>query len=175
MVHVPPPWRPPSSSAALQRYFVGTWLLAKEFSYERGGVSGTFSGRASFSPLEGDEWLAYEENGLATLGVDTFDASRRLLYDCTPGSPVACYFDECTTQRTPERVRAAARPFHDIHLKDGEAPALSEHPCGPDMYRGKLIFVAPDAFRFDWIVTGPRKQGWISNRFSRADGAGAGG
>jgi len=24
-----------------------------------------------------------------------------------------------------------------------------------------------DSFRFDWVVTGPRKEGWISNRFVR--------
>ena len=35
---------------------------------------------------------------------------------------------------------------------------------------GRLIFESADAFRFDWRVTGPRKQGWITNRFRREPG-----
>ena len=120
-------------------------------------------GRAEFSPID-DGWLAYAESGVALLGSDTFEARRSLLYQHGCAGPVRCYFDDSPEARTVEARIGAARFFHDISL-EGSEPFL--HPCGPDIYRGRLVFESVDAFRFDWRVTGPRKQGWITNRFRR--------
>ena len=120
-------------------------------------------GRAEFSAID-DGWLAYAESGVALLGSDTFEARRSLLYQHGCAGPVRCYFDDSPEARTVEARIEAARFFHDISL-EGSEPFL--HPCGPDVYSGRLIFESVDAFRFDWRVTGPRKQGVITNRFRR--------
>ena len=146
-----PAWQRPCTAGALCDYFAGSggrWRLSKEMSYERGGISGTFNGGAHFSRL-GEEWLAYSELGKATLGEEgskpqIFEASRRLLYDCSqPAGRVECYFDEAT-DRTPNGVREGAKYFHEIQLPMASEAAVPpfEHPCGPDLYRGRLIFMA---------------------------------
>jgi hypothetical protein len=38
---------------------------------------------------------------------------------------------------------------------------------GVDMYVGRLRFAGPDAFSICWQVTGPRKEGSISNEYTR--------
>ena len=141
----PAAWQRPCSAGTLCDYFAGRWSLRKEMSYVRGGISGTFSGDACFHRM-GDEWLAYAEQGKATLGEEgskpqIFEASRRLLYDCSqPAGRVECYFDEAT-DRTPTGVRTGAKFFHEIELPmAADAVPPFEHPCGPDLYRGKLIF-----------------------------------
>ena len=141
----PAAWQRPCSAGTLCDYFAGRWSLRKEMSYVRGGISGTFSGDACFHRM-GDEWLAYAEQGKATLGEEgskpqIFEASRRLLYDCSqPAGRVECYFDEAT-DRTPAGVREGAKFFHEIQLPmAADAVPPFEHPCGPDLYRGKLIF-----------------------------------
>lgn len=148
--HTPATWQRPATARALRDYFVGSsgrWLLSKELSYVRGGVSGTFSGGACFGRLD-EQWLAYSEQGRATLGEEgttpqIFEASRRLLYDCSqPAGRVDCYFDEAA-DRTPRGVRGGARFFHGLQLPTAAAEAVRpfEHPCGPDLYRGRLVFV----------------------------------
>ena len=112
-------------------------------------------------------WLAYAESGVALLGSDPFEARRSLLYQHGCAGPVRCYFDDSPEARTVEARIEAARFFHEISL-EGSEPFL--HPCGPDVYSGRLIFESVDAFRFDWRVTGPRKQGWVTNRFRREPG-----
>ena len=156
-------WEQPRTAAGLRNYWRGKWHVAKQMSYERGGVSGTFTGRAEFSSID-DSWLSYVESGVALLGSDSYEASRSLLYQCGYTGPVQCYFDDSPKLRTAEDRIGAARFFHDIRLEGVEA---FEHPCGPDVYRGRLIFESVDAFRFDWHVTGPRKQGVIMNCFRR--------
>ena len=180
----------PRTAASLRSYWRGKWQLAKEMSYERGGLSGTFtgcaackhsrcmvrsahaahttcSGRAEFSPID-DGWLAYAESGVALLGSDSFEARRSLLYQHGSSGPVRCYFDDSPEARTVDARIEAARFFHEISLEGSGVPFL--HPCGPDVYRGRLVLESADAFRFDWRVTGPRKQGWITNRFRREPG-----
>ena len=40
----------PRTAAGLRNYWRGNWKLAKEISYERGGLSGTFTG-AHYTPV----------------------------------------------------------------------------------------------------------------------------
>lgn len=37
----------PRTAAGLRSYWRGKWQLAKQMSYDRGGISGTFKGRAA--------------------------------------------------------------------------------------------------------------------------------
>lgn len=64
------------------------------------------------------------------------------------------------------RLRAA-RPFHEIIGLSLEQPPFFEHPCGPDVYRGRLLLERADAFCFDWRVSGPRKLGRIVSKYVR--------
>ena len=78
-------WQPRTSTALL-RYFEGSWSLEKTMTYNRGGVTGTFSGVTTFTPLEGaprDALLLYKEDGQAVLGAEktTFQATKLLLWD----------------------------------------------------------------------------------------------
>lgn len=42
----------PRTAAGLCNYWCGNWKLAKEMSYERGGLSGTFTGARSNAVYE---------------------------------------------------------------------------------------------------------------------------
>lgn len=76
----------PRTPAALHGYLEGTWNLEKTMTYHRGGVTGTFSGVTTFTPLEHPtrhELLKYKEDGQALLGPEktVFQATKRLLWD----------------------------------------------------------------------------------------------
>ena len=117
--------------------------------------------------------LSFYEQGTATLDasssgmapVETLSACSRLLYDCDGDGDVAhCFFDEGYAADEPDARLAAARFFHSISLP---GLTLTEHPCGPDVYRGTLIWESDDAFRLEWRVSGPRKLGTVVSRFRR--------
>ena len=78
-----------------------------------------------------------------------------------------CYFDDSPEARPVEARIQAARFFHDISLDGSSEPCLSKHPCGPDVYRGELVFVSPEEFALVWDVSGPRKLGHIRATFTR--------
>eukprot|EP00966_Prymnesium_polylepis_P318120 7348219-Prymnesium_polylepis.1 len=75
-------WQP-RTSTALRGYLEGAWGLEKKMEYNRGGVTGTFSGVTIFAPLDHatrPALLTYKEDGQATLGPEksTFQASKLL-------------------------------------------------------------------------------------------------
>ena len=89
-------WRPRTANA-LRDYWRGSWRLTKQMTYERGGISGTFNGRATFAPLDqgnSSTWLAYADSGVATLGDDTLEARNSLLYECSSADEIRCFFDD---------------------------------------------------------------------------------
>lgn len=161
----------PCTSLALGAYLHGTWTVKKEFSYVRGGKCGTFDGKATFTYLPGDDsQLSYIEDGTMLLQPEriTLTARRRLLYDCTAKRHVRVSFDEASS-RDPADMLRSARFFHDIWLaEDGAPPPPFDHPCGPDMYTGRLLISEKDAFALHWRVDGPRKSGMQSLLYTRA-------
>ena len=161
-------WTAPGSPAAFAQYLGGRWTLGKTLQYERGGISGTFAGSAIFLEIT-NQVLAYEEDGVATLGSDQFAARAALLYDCSNDNAVRVFFDEAKNRESAAAVLAGGRFFHTISWPLG----IFEHPCGPDMYYGRLLLQGPDAFVLDWKVRGPRKYGHVVSRFGRKRGAGA--
>ena len=55
------------------------------------------------------------------------------------------------------------RPFHPW------SPGLEvEHPCGRDLYRGRVEVDGPDAWRVTWHCTGPAKDYTMRSRLTRA-------
>ena len=167
-------WRPHSANA-LYSYLAGEWRLDKSFSYVRGGVSGTFTGTASFNALScGDNMprLSYFEEGSAVLTRPgdrpmTLAATRRLLWEFHSADRVVVSFDEATEPRDPPAILANARFFHTIKLSDACVPPPFEHPCGPDVYTGRLSLDASNAFMMRWAVQGPRKSGTQLYRYKR--------
>ena len=109
--------------------------------------------------------MAFHEEGIATLtpNDEQLTAHSRLLWDFS--SDVAhVLFDEQSWQDQKSARIAGARHFHSITFP---AAMFSEHPCGPDVYRGRIVFESQDAFRLEWRVSGPRKLGVIISRFRR--------
>ena len=182
----------PRTAAGLRSYWRGNWKLAKEMSYERGGLSGTFTGARSNAVYTVRSHhisiTLHQHMGshCITWHRTSTQAGRSSRPSTTAGSRMqrqvsrswarthsrragGCFTSTGAQGQCGEARIQAARFFHDISL-DGSEPCLSKHPCGPDVYSGRLIFESVDAFRFDWRVTGPRKQGWITNRFRREPG-----
>ena len=161
-------WQP-KAPLALREYLLGRWGLSKTMTYMRGGVTGSFAGDASFSLLdhEGGCFLAYREDGNAILGAEqaTFSAHQKLLWEFG-AEEVRVHFDESQDRTTPQAIVSGARFFHTVELS-GERPAPFTHPCGPDVYRGELVFVSPEEFALVWDVSGPRKLGHIRATFTR--------
>ena len=159
----------PATPAALSLYLLGSWTLSKTLQYTRGGRSGTFLGEARFSPLS-DAVLSYEETGKATLLPDNeqYEARHALLYDFSDNNDrgiVRVSFDEASDRSSVEGRVEAARFFHNIDFAQPDLPF--QHPCGPDMYYGRLLCSSQDAFVLDWRVEGPRKLGRVVSKFSR--------
>ena len=163
---------PPACTGSLYNYLLGRWQLRKTLEYNRGGLSGSFDGVATFAPLQHEErlLLAFEEHGRFVADAapaQRLDATHRLLYDFSSPQRATVYFDESRDDRSVASILRSARYFHS--LQPGPSWAIEEHPCGPDVYRGELDFGdAPDAFELTWRVTGPRKEGRIRARFDRA-------
>lgn len=162
----------PCSPKALSTFLLGAWSLTKRLSYERGGKSGTFAGEATFAPLAGmDGVVAYVEDGTATLLPEQLQLSARhaLLYDCRDGAGESCvqvFFDEASQRDSAVQIMDGGRFFHTIDFASQPLPEF-RHPCGPDMYYGRLLFESEDAFTLDWRVVGPRKSGAVVSRFRR--------
>ena len=156
---------------ALRGFLQGEWTLSKTFDYVRGGVTSSFFGTATFTPLI-ENILSYEERGeLIVQGQPNMPAYRRLLWDFSD-NPVSVSFDEAQDRSSASEILAGARFFHHIslasttRLADGNPPSF-EHPCGPDLYIGQLLLSKEDEFEILWRVVGPRKNGSILNSFVR--------
>ena len=57
--------------------------------------------------------------------------------------------------------------FEPAASKAADSSAIDLSGDGVDMYVGRLRFAGPDAFSICWQVTGPRKEGAISNEYTR--------
>jgi hypothetical protein len=175
-------WTRPKTPHALAGYFAGHWTIAKQMSYVRGGKEASFSGPARCESLDtsqclnrvsyADECLWYLEDGTITLAQaqQQLAASRKLIYHFHPDR-VRVYFDEARTN-DPKEVLLSQRFFHDIELPEEEdsssQPSFS-HPCGPDMYRGRLELCDADSFILHWKVEGPRKLGMQTLLYRRCE------
>ena len=167
-------WRAPQSPAALLSYLIGTWTVAKDMQYQRGGKTGTFSGVATFSRLT-ESVVTFEEQGTARLAPDgdAYEARQRLLYTHVAGdqapSSVRVLFDEASSRESAAAVLAGARFFHTIEFVGGPNLPPFNHPCGPDMYRGRIALDDECCFRLLWGVSGPRKLGIVVSTFRRVE------
>ena len=135
--------------------------------YTRGGKDGTFLGHATVASLDSST-VTFEEQGIAQLSPlgEEYEARQRLLYVASSSDTcVHVLFDESKDRGTVSAIVAGGRAFHTIDLSDA-APQF-EHPCGPDLYRGRLALDGEDNFRLLWGVSGPRKLGSVISTFRR--------
>mmetsp|Transcript_22518 Transcript_22518/g.72810 ORF Transcript_22518/g.72810 Transcript_22518/m.72810 type:complete len:180 (-) Transcript_22518:206-745(-) len=161
-----------ASPTALFKFLLGEWRLSKTLEYKRGGITGSFEGNAEFVPLadmpDNRCLVSFTESGCFIAADErSFETRNRLLYDFSDPTSVQVFFDECALpdgQRTAQAVLDGARYFHSITIP---SLGMNEHPCGPDVYRGKIELLAPDEFEIVWRVSGPRKDGKIVSVFRK--------
>ena len=139
--------------------------------YNRGGKDGTFTGQATFASLDASV-VGFEEHGTALLAPnnDEYQARSSLLYVAAQEKSVRVLFDEGSDRSSAGAILAGARFFHTIEFGGGfnVEYRLSEHPCGPDVYRGRLAVDGEESFRLLWSVSGPRKLGTVTSTFRRS-------
>lgn len=130
--------------------FAGEWRLIRRMRDLKRREIGRLTGRASFTP-DGSGALAFEEQGILTLGAMRTEARRAYRYEMTEAGFRVLFPD--------------GRFFHEATLDDGTA--LVSHDCAPDLYRGRYRIESGDRWRLSWRITGPRKDLVISSVFSR--------
>lgn len=120
--------------------FIGTWRLTRRIDDRRAGMTGRFTGQATFRPEGAD--LAYREDGILRLGEGAgLVASRAYRWRATPDGLEILFED--------------GRFFHAFAL---DAPqAVAGHDCGADRYEVQYDFRDWPHWRAVWGVRGPRK------------------
>ena len=94
----------------LREYFLGEWLITKTMNYDRGGITGSFTGSAAFAPLEYAErtLVTFAEQGkFVASDQRVFDTRNRLLYDFSDEALTRVYFDESLDDRSASAVVAS--------------------------------------------------------------------
>ena len=172
-------WCPTTPSLFHDYLSNSKWILSKTLDYSYGGYSGTFCGEAFFANIGHEEYqslLHYTENGMAELcNGNTVSARQQLIYSFVDPAIVSVYFfdDPYHDHEQNDGVESMIRHgrfFHHIRFDEtnnNQPPVLSSHPCGPDIYHGRLAFETSDFFTVHWKVTGPRKEGNIVSSYVR--------
>ena len=170
-------WCPTTSSTFHDYLSNSRWTLSKTLDYSRGGCSGTFHGEALFVNIEREQSLLhYSEDGIVELlSGTTVSAHHQLAYLFDGTANVSVFFiddpHDKKEQLSVESILRRNRFFHRIQFdqqaSNHHEPVLSPHPCGPDMYHGRLLFESSDLFTLHWQVTGPRKVGNIVSIYAR--------
>ena len=99
-----------------------------------------------------------------------YSARHRLLYMAPTEDPtlLRVCFDEARERDSVAAIIAGSRFFHTIEYASMDAyPPPFDHPCGPDMYRGRIALDDKQTFRLLWRVSGPRKLGSVTSTFRR--------
>ncbi|MFT4182810.1 MAG: DUF6314 family protein [Rhizobium sp.] len=122
-----------AASARLERY-LGTWEVRRTILDRLNHCRILFEGQAFVTPVQ------FEEHGDTTSGQTTLRSSRTYQLDDA---------DDDLVVRFPNLSEF-------IRIGEGASQSVTHH-CGPDLYRGRLFFRAPDAWAEMWRVRGPRK------------------
>jgi hypothetical protein len=134
----------------LADFLDGEWRLIRRMRDIGRGDMGRLAGEARFI-REAPGVLAFEEQGMLSLGAMRTEAQRAYRYETTETGFRVLFPD--------------GRFFHEAHLADGRAEVA--HDCAPDLYRGRYRFETPDRWWLSWRITGPRKDLVISSLFLR--------
>ena len=131
---------------------LGRWRLERSIEDRRGDETLGVTGTTLLEATEDGAVRWHEEGVLRRPGAAPAEVSRTLLVvPPTPGGDDAWW------------VRFAdGRPFHPWH-----PGADLEHPCGTDVYRGRVDLDLPARWRVRWTVTGPAKDYTMRTTCSR--------
>ncbi|MFO1190023.1 MAG: DUF6314 family protein [Alphaproteobacteria bacterium] len=121
-------------------YLAGGWRIERRIRDRRLHCDGLFSGHATFRAAAGG--LRYEETGRLRFGDYQGQARRGAHYDFVAPDKANVTFED-------------GGLFHDLVLTKGLWRVL--HPCGPDLYRGRIQARSADCWQVAWRVSGPRK------------------
>lgn len=138
-------------------FLAGEWDLERAIDDGANARSGTFRGRARFSPHRSDRLLcrlAYEEEGELSFGGHRGPAWRRLEYSSRADGTALVSFPD-------------GRLFVDLDLRRGSWRAV--HSCGADCYELITVVRSEELLEEAWVVTGPAK-GWSASTLLRRRG-----
>ncbi|MCC7282811.1 MAG: hypothetical protein IT556_10535 [Acetobacteraceae bacterium] len=124
----------------LRAYLAGDWRIERRIRDRRLCCDGLFSGQARFGAAGAG--LRCEETGRLRFGDYQGQARRGTFYDFVAPHKANVTFEQ-------------GGLFHDLDLRSGLWRAL--HPCGPDLYRGRIAARSADCWQAAWWVSGPRK------------------
>lgn len=134
----------------LRAFLCGSWRIERRLVDRNHGISGTFSGRATFTPAGTS--LLYEERGALEFGAYRGTADQRYVYEFpAPGRAIVRFRD--------------GRLFHELDLSSGQA--AFEHACDPDFYSGQVTATGPTGWTSAWTIAGPRKRQEIRSLYTR--------
>lgn len=139
------------SVADLRAFLCGCWRIDRSVLDRRHSISGTFEGRAEFTP--DGTGLLYRERGTLCFGAHQGPAEQRYRYE----------FDD-TRARATVRFRGGGL-FHELDLSNGHMAVA--HACEPDRYEGRFSATCPSEWTSAWTVTGPRKEQTIISVYKR--------
>lgn len=129
----------------LRAYLIGRWRVerrVRDRRFRTDGLftDGLFTGEACFS---GDgAQLRFEETGVLRFGDYVGQARRAATYEFTAPHKAVVRFEH-------------GGLFHDLDLSRGLWRVL--HPCGSDLYRGRIAARSGACWQTAWRVSGPRK------------------
>ena len=168
----------PSTPGSFRSYLLGDWTVRKAVNYKSGGVSGRFSGDASFSMLEANKphlwsYIAYKESGTfvpnQSEDFPSLETRNRLLYDFSE-SKTKVYYDELSEgeRSDTETVVSRASFLYALEPRGEGTLAIESTSAGELSYSGSIDVEAPNAFIITWRVHGPGQDGEIASLFKRA-------
>ena len=135
----------------LRAYLIGRWRIERRIRDRRLRCDGLFQGDAEFN--NDGAGLRYEETGVLRFGDYQGQARRAAHYQFSAPDRAIVTFED-------------GGLFHDLDLTTGLWRVL--HPCGFDLYRGRIAARAPDCWATAWRVSGPRKDQVMLATYTRA-------
>jgi hypothetical protein len=141
-------------------YLLGRWQVERRLADFTGAGTGTFTGQASWTPVESGTGaagaaLAYREDGELVWRGHRGPAYRELLYGAGPDGTADVRF-------------ADGRPFYRLDPRDGRWTA--GHDCGPDRYEVTGELTGPDTLTERWHARGPDTDYEIITTLTRITG-----
>jgi hypothetical protein len=129
-------------------FLLGSWRVERRIEDHQTGISGSFSGVATFAQLEHsdasclEKKVRFHETGELSFGAFSGHCKRSLEYLQLEGTKVQIFF-------------ANGRPFIDFDFSRG--PSRNTHPCGRDLYEISFFVRSNDVLEETWRVLGPMK------------------
>lgn len=141
----------------LRAFLHGRWRLKRRLLDRRLRLSGAATGSALFAEVGPD--LLCREEGQLRFGRHAGPFTR------------TCRYVALAAGRAEVRF-ADGRLFHALDL--GRGLGAAEHPCGPDLYRGRFRVFGPDLWAVRWELSGPASDQSVLTLLRRAAAGDAG-